>query len=232
MLSIVCWLWAGFRDFSPAHVNCLARMIRRQLRVPHRFICITDRSDGLAPDVEFFRTPDGALELAQLKTPEGPAFPSCYRRLWIFSEAARVLGDTVVSIDIDLIATGDVTPLFERDEDFIGWRPLKKWGNANRFNGGMFLLRTGSRTSVFDSFHGQESIATARRAGFRGSDQAWISYCLGSREIAWPENCGIYSIRDLNDGRLALPADARIVQFNGPQKPWNTNLAWARQHWI
>lgn len=64
-----------------------------------------------------------------------------------------------------------------------------------------------------------------------------MSYCLGAGEAYWPPDAGIYSIRDLStdprqtNGGKGLPPDARIVQFNGPVKPWMSATDWVRKHW-
>lgn len=226
------WLWQeGFRDYAPEHVNALARMIRARLSLPHRFVCVADDPSGFDTGVEYFHTPAPAIDVGRLRNPEGPRFPSCYRRLWMFSEEARALGDMLMLLDIDLVATRELAPLFDRPEDFVGWRPRMKWGDKPRIGGGIYLLRAGTRTEVWSSFKGAESIAEAKRAGYRGSDQAWLSYCLGGRCATWSDSAGLYSIRDMRNGALPLPADARLVQFNGPQKPWNSPLPWVKDHW-
>lgn len=232
-LSIVTWLWQeGFRDYAPAHVNALARMIRARLSLPHRFICVADDPSGFDAGVEYFPTPAAAREVGHLRNPEGPRFPSCYRRLWMWSAEARALGDVLMLLDIDLVATDELAPLFDDPQhDFVGWRPRMKWGIHARVGGGIYRLRAGTRTEVWSRFKGAESILEARRAGYRGSDQAWLSYCLGASAPTWNDRAGIYSIRDLRNGALPLPADARLVQFNGPQKPWNSPLAWVKDHW-
>ncbi len=233
MISIVTWLWAeGFRDYGPEHVNALGRMLARRVSVPHRFICIADKVDGFEAHVEVLRTPAAAVEVGKLRSPEGVRFPSCYRRLWAFSEDARILGERILVLDLDTVAIRDLAPIAEySSEPFVGWRPRMTWGNGQRIGGGMYLLTTGSRRFVWDCFKGEASIAEARAARYRGSDQAWLSYCLGTGETYWPDNAGIYSIRDIKDGRLPLPKDARLVHFNGPQKPWNSPLPWVREHW-
>lgn len=231
MKTICCWLWGGNRDFRPEHVNTLARMVRRHLPEPHRFVCITDHEDGFDAGVEVMRTPAAAAALGALKTPEKAHFPSCYRRLWMFSDEARCLGDRVLLIDIDLIVVADLRPIFDMPQDFVGWRPFRDWGAQMRFGGGIYLLTPGTRTQVWDDFRGAPSILQARAAGYRGSDQAWISYKLGLSEAYWDRSSGIYSIRDMKGTEHKLPEDARLVQFNGPCKPWASKLAWAREHW-
>jgi hypothetical protein len=232
MKSVVCWMWnEGFREYRPEHVNVLRRMVARHLSEPHRFICITDETEGFDPEVEVIPTPPEARALGELKSPEGVRFPSCYRRLWMFSEAAKCLGGRVLLVDIDLVVTGDLGPLFEPEGDFIGWRPFRDWGNRTRFGGGIYLLTPGTRTQVWDDFKGAESMREARKAGFRGSDQAWLSYKLAATDPYYGRDSGIYSIRDFKGCEDKLPADARLVQFNGPCKPWQSKLAWAQEHW-
>lgn len=236
-MRFVVWIWKGSRQYEPEHVNYLYRQLERVCQGKFSLVCISDDTQGFLPGIEVIKTPLAAMALADLRSPEKLNFPSCYRRLWMFSDEARMLGERVMLIDVDLVFTANPHPLFERSEDFVGWRPLRTWGRENRFGGGIYLLRTGTRTDVWDSFKGHESINIARRAGLRGSDQAWLSYCLASTEASWPKHSGIYSVRDLNysarstlqgarqtikrHGKpLELPSDALIVQFNGPDKPW------------
>ena len=234
-VSIVCWLWSGTglgdRPYQPAHVNTLRRAMARHMSLPHRFICVADSPDGFDAEVEVFPTPKEARKVGELRTPEGGRFPSCYRRLWNFSEGAKALGERLFCIDIDLVPTRDWAPLFDRKEDFVGWRPYRDWGHRLRFGGGSYLLRAGTRTEVWSEFTGSSSMNAARRAGFRGSDQAWLSYKLGHREPYYDREAGIYSIRDMKGSEHRLPTDARLVHFNGPTKPWSSPLAWVKEHW-
>src|SRR5690606_29624073 len=103
------------RSFSSSHVNVLARAIARNYAHPHRFVCITDEPAGLAPEIvhlpmpvtgfEHLLNPEAtrvrpaipARRVGRRIIPGRPArernkpFPSCYRRLWNFSEEARLL---------------------------------------------------------------------------------------------------------------------------------------------
>lgn len=240
-VRFVVWIWRGPRNYRPEHVNHLHRQLQR-VGGGHSLVAVTDDIRGFEPGIEVVKTPPAAMALANLSTPEKPNFPSCYRRLWMFSDEAKSLGDVVTLIDVDLVFVRDPRSL-ERAEDFVGWRPLRTWGCENRFGGGIYQLRTGTRRHVWEAFQGPQSIAKARAAGLRGSDQAWLSYCLAKTETCWPQNSGIYSVRDLthapntrpvvrgrthptimrNARPLPLPADAVLVQFNGPDKCWNPN---------
>ena len=232
MKSVVTWLWSdGGRGYTPEHVNVLHKMFQRHLPEPHRFICITDDAGDFSPDIEVMPTPADARALATLKTPEGGAFPSCYRRLWMFSDEARCLGERVLLVDIDLMLVGDARKLFEPQADFVGWKPTASWGHNNRrIGGGIYLITPGTRSHVWTDFKGAESIREARDAGYRGSDQAWISHKLWGCDL-FPKSAGIYSIRDLRNGKSPPPADAVLIQHNGVVKPWTSRIPWVRKAW-
>jgi hypothetical protein len=232
MRSVVTWLWRdGGRGFSPDHVNAVHRMFRRHLPGDFRFICITDDPGKYDKGVDVMPTPPEALALAHLRTPEGDRFPSCYRRLWMFSDAARCLGDRVLLVDIDILVVGDASRLFAPEGDFVGWKPTASWGHNNRrVGGGLYLMTPGTKTEVWEDFKGAESIALARKAGYRGSDQAWISYKLWGCPL-FPKDAGIYSIRDLRHGAMKPPADAVLIQHNGTTKPWASRVPWVRDAW-
>jgi hypothetical protein len=238
-VTICTWLWHDGSErsnlYAPKHVNALQSMIARHLKRPHEFVCVADSPEGFSKDVRFFETPKAARKVGELRTPEAAHFPSCYRRLWMFSEEAKAIGERVLLLDIDLVVVKGMDPLFDRTEDFVGWRPRQNWGSRQRFGGGLYLLRTGTRTKVWTEFDGPNAIAKAKRAGYRGSDQAWISYMLADHEPEFPNEIGVYSIRDMKGTEQTLPSDARLIQFNGRGKPWNREpqqMPWVRDNWI
>ena len=206
-------------------------MLARHL-AGYRFVCVTDMQGDFGPHVEVLPIPESARAVCALKTPEKPNFPSCYRRLWMFSDEARSIAPRVLLLDIDLIVTNNLSQIVDRKEDFVGWRPRASWNGRDRLGGGMYLLRTGTRQQVWTDFDATRSQAVARAAGFRGSDQAWISYCLWGKEAIWSDNDGLYSIRDITRSARRLPSDAKLVQFNGKCKPWDTAApTWAKSAW-
>jgi hypothetical protein len=232
MISFVTWKWKvpGYaRQFEADHVNILGAMIRRHYLKPHRFICVTDDYSGLDAGVETMALPVSFHELAN---PQGPRFPSCYRRLWNFSKEAAVLGERILALDIDVVITGELEPLVERDDDFVSWTdPRFGW---HKVPGGIYLLRTGAHTDVWESFDPHRSPAIAAAAGCKGSDQAWMSYKLHPAKAAWTTSDGLYSMKWLPKG-TSLPSGVRVVSTPGDLKPWSPVLQamypWIRKHW-
>jgi hypothetical protein len=230
MLSIVCWKWKpakGYRsEFSAETVNVLRRMVERHYDAPHRFICVTDDPAGIGPDVEVVPL---WKEFADLPSPHGQGNPSCYRRLRMFApDIAAVLGKRFVSLDLDCVITGNCRPLWDRAE------PICLWGDTNPstfYNGSMILMTAGVRPQVWDRFDPLTSPAQATKAGQFGSDQAWISHCLGPKEARWTKRDGVYSYRNHIGARGSLPADARIVMFHGHSDPWQSSVQ-AKHSWV
>jgi hypothetical protein len=233
-LAVVTYCWnEGFRDYRPEHADALARMVRRHLKRPHRFVCISDET-GFGPDVEVMPTPEDSLRAIAMRSPEGPRFPSSYRRLWLFSEEARQIADRILMLDIDCIVCGDLEPLLAIDADFVGWRPGSVWGSKkHRLGGGTWLLRTGTLPNVWRTLSAA-NVKIARIHGWRGSDQAWLSYKLAGKVPIWPQDSGIYQAQDLKPTSYRrCPPGARIVHFNGDTKPWNLapNIDWIAKHY-
>lgn len=233
MLTFVTFKWSpppGYRSaFEGKHVDVLRRMVARHYRKPHRFVLVTDDPRGVhEKDVELFELwPD----FSTLRNPSGIKNPSCYRRLKLFARnAGGWLGERFVCLDLDTVITADITPLFEEECDFRIWRSST---SGNPYNGSLWMLRAGARPQVWEDFDPSSSPFETKRAGFYGSDQAWIAHKLGRQERTWGPEDGVYSFRnDLKAG--GLPVDARIVFFHGAIDPWSSQaqrLPWVREHW-
>lgn len=226
MLSVVTFKWhtPGYRaKFTAKHVRTLQRMVARHYRTPHRFICFTDDPTGIE---------DVALPLwddhANVPNPTGGGRPSCYRRLKLFAPGmASVVGERFVMLDLDTVICGDLTPLWNRPEDVVMWKsPSNEWP----YNGAMFMANAGARPQVWTDFDPVESPKLTTAAGYRGSDQAWLSLCLWPDEAVWTERDGVHYYGSLRS-RQALPKGARVVFTTGGRPPWKLMHPWARVHY-
>ena len=149
-LTVVFWLWHspnprwGFQ-YTAEDVNRVAYQVAANLPVERRFVCFTDAPDGLAPLIDAHQiwpcpVGDGGL----------PEQGGCWRRLRMFDPAMReIVGARYLSVDLDCVVTGDLTPLVERKEDLVLWAPGSAPGTP--YNGSMWLHRTGTRPIVWQS---------------------------------------------------------------------------------
>lgn len=233
-VSVVCWLWRPHRtyrsQFGALHVNVLRRMVARHYPHPHRFICVTDMPRGLEPGIEIV---SGLNDFAEIPSPHGAHNPSCYRRLRAFHPAAvKWFGKRFVTLDLDTVIVDDVTPLWDRPEDFVIWGETDP---RSFYNGSMQLHTAGARSQVWTDFNPYRSPMESKRAGRFGSDQGHISHVLGKGEATWTTADGVYSFRvHLKRRPDLLPPNARIVMFHGGTDPWMPRaqqLPWVREHW-
>jgi len=235
--TVICWKWApapGYRStFGPETVNVLAAMVRRHYRHQHRFVCVTDQPDGIDSSVEILPAWN---DYAAVPSPHGRNNPSCYRRLRLFHpDAAQWFGERFVSLDLDVVITDDLDPLWNRDEDVVFWgdtNPLP----GSHYNGSMQLIRAGSRPQVWTEFDQFTSPQASYKAKSFGSDQGHISRILGPGEAKWTQADGVYSYRNhIAPDNHRLPANARVVVFHGHRDPWDSyvqmHCPWVRQHW-
>lgn len=233
--TFTTWKWnqEGYRSsYSAREVHVLRNMVRRHYAKPHVFCCVTDDPTGIDSDVKVVPMPHN---FSELKNPSFKKGPNCYRRLFGFSEQARAaIGERIVSLDLDVVVTDDISPLVDRDEEFVGWGDAIY--RAKKYNGSLWMLTAGARKHVWDEFDPMTSPEIANAAGYRGSDQGWISYSLRDRhEANWSVHDGVYSYRvHILPFGGRLPPDARIVIFHGLFDPWGPeaqSLEWVRQHY-
>lgn len=233
MITVVTFKWTsfGYRSvFTGETVNAVRRMVARHYPHPHRFVCVTDDPAGVGRDVEIVPL---WQDFAHVPSPHGGRNPSCYRRLRIFHpDAGQWFGDRFVTIDLDTVIVGDLSPLWHRSEDIV------LWGDTNPttyYNGSMILLAAGARPQVWTEFDPVTSPALAKAAGQFGSDQAWISYRLGRGEAMWTQADGVVSYRKhIRPRGNELPSGARVVMFHGEHNPWDLGLRrvpWIRDHY-
>lgn len=228
------WKWAtpGYRSaYGPTEVNTLAAMVRRHFPHPHKMLCVTDDTDGIDPRIEC--VPDWK-DFVDLKSPHGGRNPSCYRRLRAFHpDIGAVFGRRFVSLDLDTVITGDLTPVWDRPEDFVIWGDT---GPKSYYNGSMFLLSAGARAQVWHGFDPATTPQQTLQAGCWGSDQGWISYCLGKGQARWSKADGVHSFRnEILPYGGHLPEGARVISFHGHSDPWHADVQarfpWVREHY-
>lgn len=233
--TVVCWRWPpkpGYRStYPPETVNVLRSMVRRFYPHPHRFVCVTGDPAGIDPSVEIIPAWD---DFSDVPSPHGGKNPSCYRRLRLFHpDAEQWFGKRYVSIDLDVVITGDLTPLWHRPEPVVFWGDTNPQPNSH-YNGSMMLISAGARPQLWNDFDPKRSPDESLQARAWGSDQGWISYKLGGREAKWNKADGVYSFRnDLQSSpRSVLPSNAKVIVFHGRIDPWShevNDCKWVRE---
>lgn len=212
MLTVLSWFWAqpgGKTAYTALHANIWADSVRRNLSLPHRIACVTDTPEGIDPSVEIIHPP---REFEHVRIPTwGEHRPQCLRRIAMFApDAGNLFGERFVCMDLDCVITGPLDPLFDVADDF---RMFRGTGGGRPYNGSMMLLKSGARPRVYEEFTPQNAAAAGHH--FKGSDQAWISHCLGAGEATWGTEHGVGWYGDRRR------EDTRLLFFPGSTKPWD-----------
>jgi hypothetical protein len=209
-LTIATWIWG--KKYTSAYIARLQRAVRSHVKQLHRFLVLTPYPT------------DEAL------------WKGCFCRLRMFSKSFQrhegiEPGTRVVCLDLDVVITGGLDPLFDRPESLVILQGANA-ANPCPYNGSVIMFRAGAHCELWDEF----SIERATKIPFYEfpDDQGWIHHMVPDA-AAWPcgSASGIYAFRKpgwpKND---RLPADARIVAFPGARDPSQfQHLPWIREHW-
>jgi hypothetical protein len=236
--TILCMKWGT--KYGPDYVNRLYGMVRRHLRGEFRFVCLTDRSEGVRTEVQCLPIPDLAL-------PEGLPERG-WKKLTTFAADLYGLQGTALFLDLDVVIVDDITPFFEHPGDFLiihDWkRPWRITGNSS-----VYRFELGTHPEVLERFRAEHNSIRARLR----NEQAWLSEALHQQDQLgyWPaEWCASWKYHcvarfPLNFFRApAVPRGARILVFHGVVNPpdaiagrsmgnWRRTLPahWIADHW-
>lgn len=209
MLTVLTWRWGT--KYGPEHVEKLKAGVTRNLKAPHRFLCVGDDIPIEDRDLLAFR--DG-----------------CYARLRMFDPEwqDRHGIERLVCLDLDMVIVGGLDPLFCRSEPLMVLRG-NHW-NPCPVNGSVIMVERGARPDIWADFDMTEADRIAHADGtWRGSDQTWIAHKAPDAP-GWTHEDGIYGY-----GKPGwpghLPDDARIVTFNGRRDPSTQREEWVARHW-
>lgn len=229
MISVLVWKWG--RIFGPEYVNKMRNMLERHLHIPHKLYCATDDPTGIDSRVE-------CVPITEFTT-----LPRCQRRMAQYGkEFASRLGDRILSIDLDVVAVDDLTPIVDRAEPFVCW----KVGYCGVYCGSFVLYDADALDGLYRAFKADPA-GYGRRAQPNGvpSDQPMLNYYLRGQYVPhWTEADGFvtyfgrgYEDREhlgMGPRHQKLPAGARLVVLGSADKQVMDagRYEWIRAHWL
>lgn len=241
-VTIVTFLWndpnakhKGTYEFTAKHVNRLAKALRKNLTVPHRFVCITDMPRGIDTENVYVFPMWGAYR----------DLGRCFTRLRLWgNDIKELLGPRIAMIDLDVVILGNVDHIFSRKEPFVGYRDSK---NPECYSGAFYMMDAGSKSNVFTTFnrlynmtHPEHRFKLFRSvynqlSPLVGSDQSWISEVLGPGLPRIGQQDGVYDFWTIEE-LPKLPSNTRIVMMNGMRrdasmKEFQEKYPWIESYW-
>lgn len=158
----------------------------------------------------------------------------CFPRLRTFDpewQAGQGIlrGERIVVLDLDLIITGGLDLIFDRDDDFAILQGINST-NPCPYNGSVWTLKAGYRPDVWSDF----SLEAAEKVPWYAfpDDQAWLAHKIPDAGAITPAD-GVYAFKKPGwPSGTDLPKNAKIVAFPGARDPQQFNwIPWVSQHW-
>ncbi len=210
---ILCMKWGT--KYGPEYVNRLYAMVRRRLKGDFKFVCLTDRTEGIRAEVQCFPIPE--MNIAEAKR------DGAWKKLTTFEADLYGLRGTALFLDLDVVIVDDITPFFEVPGEFL---IIHDWKRRHRVTGNSSVYRftLGAHAGVLDKFRKNHE---ALRREFR-NEQAYLSdelhkqgklqywddsWCASFKYHCiptWPSNFWKAPI---------IPKGARILIFHGVMNP-------------
>lgn len=241
MQTVICMKWG--KAYGANYANILYSMVSRNTQRPLRFVCFTDDSYGLRPEIE-------ALALPPIDLPPSHQWKP-WRKVSLWARDLAGLSGDVLFLDLDIVVVGSIDPFFDFRPDATfcvaeNWtQPGEGIGNTS-----VFRLRIGAHPEVFDTLandpagtirdYPNEQTLASRMVAPVFWPAGWCSSFKHELLPRWPRNF-VQS--------APLPSTTHIVCFMGHPKPdeardglWPTPwyartykhvrpTGWVAEHW-
>ena len=210
---ITVWTMCTGDQYPLKYVDRLWRMVKRNLTLPHRFICITEHQIEGWTHRPFCDYPGwwGKVSLFKPGVAAGPS-------LWL---------------DLDVVITGSLDDLVTR---YSGCELAMPWNWAKSGHGGcqssVMVWKGNSAQQIWDEFDpAWAHWPPINRSGVLWGDQEWITHLrdkgrLNVTQID-PPLVQSYKYHCQN----GVPDDCRVVVFHGEPKPSDVGDAWVKATW-
>ncbi len=218
MLNVLCLKYGT--KYSADYVNKLYNMTQRHLTVPHRFVCFTEDSAGLNPNIEI------------KSLPHNSSIKGWWWKTYLFKSDHFAQGDINLFFDLDIVIVNNIDKLVSHSTDpFVGFEdPGKIYSRTSKLNSSVMRWNSGQYSNIWDNY-----ISDPRQALGLHGDQDWI-WKLNSQHIkffpdSWiksykwqvrkhNELCRVGSVQKFKDIRSPeLDPETSILVFHGTPNP-------------
>jgi hypothetical protein len=250
-LNVVCIKWG---DKYPAYyVNRLYRGVAANIDRPIRFLCFTERPEGIIPGVEVHPLPTEPFEAQMVAAMNAEGRRGAWRKISLFRPGLAGMDGPVLGFDIDVVITGPLGDLVDHAPGKVcmaqDW--LEKRRGRPGGHGSVFFYDPRRHGYLYDEFAADPVGSVARH---NGSEQKYTSMtALRHGDLVywppeWIKSFKRHAMRwpPLNLlSQPVLPAGARVMCFHGTPKmeeavegyrgPWYRATRpsdWLREAWL
>ncbi len=248
--NVVCIKWGD--KYPSYYVSQLYFGVRRFLGRPFRFICFTDRPEGIAEGVEIQPLPVEPFEEQLVQLMNAPGRRGAWRKVSLFKPGLAGMSGPILGFDIDVAITGPLDDLLDHEPGKVCMRHdwLEKRRGRPGGHGSVFRFDPALHGYLYDDF-AADPLGSARRS--KASEQKYTSStALAHGDFAYFPSPWIASFKrdsipppPLNFlFRPQLPADTRvlcfhgrpsleeaIVGYHGKWRHWTRPAPWLADYW-
>lgn len=213
-VNVICMKWGTL--YGPEYVNKLRSMVKRNLTLPHRFMCLTDDTTGLDADIE-------TMPIPEIEIPKKNAV-SPWKKLTLLSPKLGDLKGKTLFLDLDIVIVDNIDCFFEYSNQ--SFCIIENWTQKGQGigNSSVYMFEIGKYGFIYENFiKNMDKILNTY-----DNEQIYISKQLSNIKF-WPEEwCKSFKFHCLPGGPLGilnwfitpkLPEKVKIVVFHGTPKP-------------
>jgi len=212
--QVICISWG--KKYGAPYVNRLFGMVSANIPPPFRFVCFTDTTEGLHPDIE-------VRDLPPLAGPLPVNTPGQWPKSRLWGPELGGLEGPVLFLDLDVVVTGSLDPFFTYGDpsDVIlsrnAAKPFQRLGQTS-----MYRMPVGALAPLFERF-GREAQSIADEFQY---EQYYVTANAPGGIKLWPRTwvrhfrLQCVPVFPLNYfWRPRVPLGTRVIIFAGALNP-------------
>lgn len=219
--------------YSHEYVNRLYNMIKRNCTIDYEFVCLTENSKGLDPNIKIIPLPSG--------------LSGWWCKPYMYSKELPLNG-TILYIDLDVVISGNIDKLFTYEPS--QWCTVRDFTRSMRpewkkYNSSVVRFKTGQLDNVWVEYKNNKKEVQRRHFG----DQDWLWEATRNNEAAlFPDEWirswkwEVRKNKDLTHGprgerklkiveNVTPPDECCICVFHGDPNPHNCDDPWVVDNW-
>ena len=163
--NVICIKWGD--KFGPEYVNRLYKMVEKNLTIPHRFVCFTDKPEGIDAGVEIRPLP----ELNDDGLPE-----KAWEKLGLFTDKLADLEGQALFLDLDIVIMRNIDALFTIPGEFL---IIKDWDFEDDIigNSSVFRFDVKKYPDIIENFYKEGKDIRKRYK----NEQAFLSHQMNNK---------------------------------------------------
>ena len=231
-VNIVCMKWGD--KYGPEYVNILYGMVNRNITLPFRFICLTEKPEGIRSEVDI-----KPLPYFEEPGPEYLRYCLAWRKIAVFDEKFYDIEGKILFLDLDVVIIDNIDCFFGFSEKLS---IIENWSQKGRLIGqaSAFCFEKGKYSHLLEKYRQEPELVLKNE-----TEQVYITRELGLGNFDYfpDEWCKSFKFHCMPGGFLnsfvtptKIPKNVKIIVFHGHPNPdeaisgvWGGHVPWFKK---